>query len=298
MAGGLVMASVFMLPVHTTLWRTIAVYSQLQGRFWSNTLFEGFLIDPGVDSGQTWLLVAICVAPVFWMLGYGLVRRKELGLSGPMLLLATAGFVVTLIGLETDAEFRIVETPTLLLGGVVLYLGTAERARSLWPPLRRAALGLLTVATFLSATRARMQAVGSWAEDTCAPRVDFNDRFFGAFHACQLFKTVLQESDATVEAHPQARVFFGPRLEFQYAREGLPSPAHLPMWWHPGTSYPLPAEDEVVEAWKRDHFDLLVFGRGDRTRLPDAILLNIAEEFEQVPGTDGIDVYVRLQGGG
>ncbi len=91
--------------------------------------------------------------------------------------------------------------------------------------------------------------------------------------------------------HPDG-VFCGPRIEFCYADLGLRSPLGLPLWWHPGTSYPMQAQGAVVRAFARDHFSLLMFVKGDRTRMPAALLALIARDYSSVEGFEALDVYV------
>lgn len=278
---------------HTNLLQTAKVYSGLTGRFFANYLFVDIIGDPSILGGLAWLLMFLPIAPLLYLFARTMWQCGLRTFLNPELILAFGGLLITLLGLSTDAELRIVETPAVLIGALLLLLARPTEQRRLQPPLLRAAIMLVVVATFLSAIRARMQMVGSWAEDSCGSRILLRDPFFGHFWSCGLFVQVLKESDAALASHSGARVFFGPRLEALYARDGLPSPQHLPVWWHPGTSYALPREKSVIHAWEADRFDLLIFGKNDRTRIPQEILDDIDKEFVIIPGTSATDIFVR-----
>ena len=85
--------------------------------------------------------------------------------------------------------------------------------------------------------------------------------------------------------------FFGPRIEFGYVHTNSPSPLLMPLWWHPGTSYRLHDSELVFNRFKERQFDILVFAKGDRTRMPEEILNYIQNEFHVVPGYSHLDVY-------
>ncbi len=161
---------------------------------------------------------------------------------------------------------------------------------------------MLMTAAFFCATRERMQTVGEWAEDRCGRALERrSDPFFGSFHACPPFFSVLDETDKVVSEAHGTPVFFGPRMEFLYARDRLASPKGLPVWWHPGTSFPVGAEPAIFQAWKGNHFGLLIFLHNDRTRVPPVILDAIERDYVETtispPDPDAlddakIDVYI------
>ena len=128
-----------------------------------------------------------------------------------------------------------------------------------------------------------------WADDSCGVQVRRSDRFFGKFTGCAGFFTLLSEADAAMSINPSRRVFFGPRMEFLYARDRIEAPEGLPLWWHPGSSYPEESTAKIVERWKAARFDLLVFAHNDRTRIPQQILNDIDQNYREVPALSGAD---------
>ncbi len=57
--------------------------------------------------------------------------------------------------------------------------------------------------------------------------------------------------------------FLGPRLEFDYAALGVPSPAGLPVYWQPGTSFPSYEETELIANWEARGFETVIFLKKD-----------------------------------
>ena len=53
--------------------------------------------------------------------------------------------------------------------------------------------------------------------------------------------------------------FFGPRLDFNYAALGLPSPAHSPAWWEPGTAFAVSDQAHLIQGWQEHQFQTLIF---------------------------------------
>ena len=61
-------------------------------------------------------------------------------------------------------------------------------------------------------------------------------------------------------------------MEFCYAAFNIASPKHLPIWWHPGSAYPLHKEKEIIHRWQEHAFDLLILNKNDFTRLLKEII--------------------------
>lgn len=104
---------------------------------------------------------------------------------------------------------------------------------------------------------------------------------------------VIQEMDTLKKNYPRARLFFGPRIEFGYALTQSQSPKRMPLWWHPGTAYRLADETAIIQQFKHDQFDLLIFLKSDRTRMPQALLQDIERYYTPLPGWRALDVLQR-----
>jgi len=110
-----------------------------------------------------------------------------------------------------------------------------------------------------------------------------------------LHRVVAEASEAATR-RSGGSVFFGPRMEFLYAALRIESPKGLPIWWHPGSSYPLNRHGQIVLRWRASRFRTLVFLRGDFTRIPVGILRSIARDYFAVKEFPDLSVFLRKPG--
>jgi hypothetical protein len=111
-----------------------------------------------------------------------------------------------------------------------------------------------------------------WTDNENNPGVPY----FQHMRASRTLKDVVSESRDVLRTHP-GPVFFGPAMEFGYAAFSLPSPRHVPVWWHTGTSYAVADTGAVVEAWRQNKFQTLIFVKLEEdSHLPQAIQQDIA----------------------
>ena len=138
-----------------------------------------------------------------------------------------------------------------------------------------------------------MIATGALAPPQYGEKITIDDGFFGKFETRRQFRDLLQQVDSVVDASKGKKIFFGPLMEFLYAREGLSSPSNLPVWWHPGSSYAISREPDISQAWQEHRFDVLIFNKNDRTRFPQALLSEIQSQYEFDNSNRAIDVFYR-----
>jgi hypothetical protein len=106
---------------------------------------------------------------------------------------------------------------------------------------------------------------------------------------------VIAEIENVKKIQPNAIIFFGPRIEFGYTLTNTSSPTGLPLWWHPGTSYSLKDEGNVINEFKNKNFDIIVFLKDDRTRLPQVILTYIDSSYRKSEKYDSLDLYMKIK---
>ena len=291
LAGGLFFSCAALYLVGSNLLVTYRTYFHLSTRLgMGDSGFAELFSNPMVPGGLPDLATYLAVFPSFvWILvkGLGALRSREFRWVG---VLALGSSVVTILGLGTNVEFHLVDVPCLVLGAALLGAALPSKDRRfVTGALAQSLFTLVLIGFFHAQIRSRMQAVGMWGKDSCGPQSSRSDRFFGNFNACTGFFTVLSETDAAVAATSSKHVFFGPRMEFLYARDRVRSPLGLPLWWHPGSSYPEEDTVKVVEAWEENRFDLLLFPHNDRTRLPQRILDDIARNYRELPAVAAAD---------
>jgi hypothetical protein len=150
--------------------------------------------------------------------------------------------------------------------------------------------GLIVLGLGLAWSRYKVKTIGPFFEcETTAET--FAVPFLASVRSGPWFHAVVDETDSALRAHAGSKVFFGPRIEFAYAAFGLPSPRGLPIWWHPGTSYPLQADGEISRRFGESRFDLLVFARDDFTRIPEGVLSIIASRYRRMGGYSAVTVF-------
>lgn len=289
LAGALLLDSVVLAHVHTSLWAMGRVYSGLTGRLYPRGLTMSLLQNIDPHFGLVSLVVYFGLAPLLLALLVWLWNKRDPLASVPAALLGLGCIAVAILGMATNFDFKLTDTPLLLLGATFL-VGCAEAPRPIPSRTFWATMAMLLLALYIGRSRYRMM----WAYLPCE-RVAIHGPFLGSIKVCPDLQQELVEVNKTLAAYPRANVFFGPSLEFLYAAHHIPSPAHLPDWWDPGTSFALRDSGKVTQAWSNDHFTLLIFrNKEDRGHMLPSVTAQMDRNYERVGNTQAIHVY-RLQ---
>jgi hypothetical protein len=200
--------------------------------------------------------------------------------------------VVSALPMFTDWDNKYNDAPLLLCSLILL----ADWSR---PIARRAmivvALIVLAGAAQNGIVRQRMHDVGVGAFWQRAPLTLVAGGYFDGLYAAPRFHEVRREIQTALgQTKGPVSVFCGPRLEFCYMDNGLASPSGLPLWWHPGSSYPLQLETAIIRQFEASQFTLLIFLHDDRTRMPPPILHYIESKYTRQDGFSDLDVYRLL----
>lgn len=211
---------------------------------------------------------------------------------------ASAAFVAFF----TNGEMKAVDLPMLFVPVAVSTLLSKRTGR--W---RKHYLAIL--ATFLSLTgltigadRYRVRLIGPGAFYQLPAWGGFGEysQFFESLlegynlHAVMAATSELIDIIRT-EIGPRPKVFFGPRMEFNYAAHRLDSPRGLPLFWHEGVGYPKHLGADVVAAFRNADFDVCVFLRGDFTYMPIDILLYLESTYQRMD-THALTIFYRREG--
>ncbi len=302
--GAALLSSLVLVFADTSLIATYSVYFQLTSRFQPGHFLAGILYNKDLSVGfQRWTIYAILFPAAIWIFSQTPRRSTPVWLRA----LALTGLIAAWLGIGTNVEFAIIDAPVLLLGAALMLTRLPKSHAFTRSAITAATYILFAIALFYAVSRARMQEIGVWAEaETCGTEARIHDPFFGSFTTCRNLASVLEETDAAIRTIGPRSVFFGPRMEFLYARYRLASPRGLPLWWHPGSSYPLEYEPRILAAFEADRSQLLICLHDDRSHMPAALLETMSHEYRQLPHppapnypdlsddpTANIDVYVR-----
>jgi hypothetical protein len=154
----------------------------------------------------------------------------------------------------------------------------------------------MTLCMYWAATRMRVRGIGERTFFENVPAERIKTGFFEGLHSGPRLIEVLREIESTLNTYPSKKVFFGPRIEFSYAAFRRDPPPGLPIWWHPGTSYAVRDIAGVSQALAKDDFDLMIFLKDDRTRMPLWTLQPKLTLYSKVAGFSELDVYVKKGG--
>ena len=177
-------------------------------------------------------------------------------------------FVAPLIGIYamfSNMESKEVEWPIIFSTGAVLIWGdwiSSERSMPhRWLPRFYASIlcALVCSGLYLGGVRHRVFGIGIHTFFEWEDANHSIDRpFFRDLQASRRFQNAVAEAGQVLSESP-GPFYFGPRMEFAYAVFGIQSPLHLPIWWHPGSSFAIADEGTILETWQRSRFGTLVY---------------------------------------
>lgn len=233
------------------------------------TSFENWTDRLRVDA------IVLCSCVVAFLVFSTNIEPKEVDL----VCMVTPVFLLEALRKPLNDKLSDGDSPAQVMKPVRESLVSSHRA-SRFPGRRDSEYGLVTfvvLATSISTLsfssgRLRVLAIGPYFEYPIA-RIGNENRFFESVEVGNTFRQMLAEIDEVLRANPGKSVFFGFRLEFAYAAFGVPSPSHLPIYWYPGTSYPLDIGPAEARKWIDQNYDLIIlFDENAYWRIPGQIL--------------------------
>ncbi|SFS16453.1 hypothetical protein SAMN05421771_2915 [Granulicella pectinivorans] len=295
--AGLALACLTLASVHVSFVSMLGTYAGLTGRLMPKAFLAGIFYDKNTSFALANLLVYLLIAPLMVAILFYAWRRWRSIWGSPVLLLGFGAIGIALIGMGTNFQFKLSDTPLLLLGVAMVVTEVRGAEGITRHRLLTVACGLYLLSVYFGGIRLAVQVTGGWAAEGCY-KIWFDDPFLGRMKGCSIIPETLAEVDSARGANPQARVFFGPGMEFLYAGRRIQSPLHMPNWWHPGSSYPISKSGQMAEEWKKNHFDVLILApMEDRAQIPPGILKTIDEEYVRVGQTSLTHVYARRDTG-
>jgi hypothetical protein len=261
----------------------VYLYSAVLGRtrplieMWSDTLRMG--------SGIAVLAIMAFVVLIFGMTLLG----KTTSLALKQRWFFTGLLLVSLLPVLTDWDAKLNNLPFLMIAALLPVLALPVNTALGLDRVVRLSIWLAVVIAALGGwERERMRAVGPFYEPSSLYSVG---GYFDGLKTGPWFAVVIQEISTALTLGDNRPVFFGPRLEFGYRFANLASPTGMPLWWHPGSSYALSDESAIAQRFTELNFGLLVFSKGDRTRMPPELVNWIERNYERIEGFQTLDVY-------
>jgi len=214
-------------------------------------------------------------------------------------LLWMAAPITAAYAMVTNRDIKDVEWPLLLCSGAVLMF-TAARLSPKWLTKFYVCF-LITLSAldlYLGVVRYRIALIAdfyAWEGRLTPPGIPF----FEHMEAGDNFGLMVRQMSQVLKDDKQS-VFFGPRMEFGYAAFRRPSPRHLPIWWHPGSSFVLTDEPRILTVWSASCFDTLIFARNDFTYYSPSFINVIWAHYERLPDQaewSELTIFHRKSGG-
>ena len=295
MAGTLVVAVLSIAGISP--FQVVNSYGTVAGRGLTLDTFVALMRD--IDATQramAWLLLFACGAMALAM---AMVHQAYKTLPGAI---AIATSAAGLIGFFTNGEHKLVDLSIILCA---LWSVHAELciARKQTQNTNNSAVQILDLGftslcclwlcygLYVSATRERVRAIGPFY-DAMLSSTSPQTKFFHSLRGSTEFLNVEAEVARVLTTLKPKNIFFGPRMQWAYAAFDLPSPRYEPVWWHAGVSYGRDQEADMLQAWRVNDHDVLIFYRQDRMYLSEEMLHDIRIDYTQVGGMPTLSVFV------
>lgn len=258
--GATVAAVLLLLVNHVSIPAMLASYLSVAKEHGSVSASFGYRLMNSFEQHSALCWIAILSVP---LLGLAPRIRRLAGVRDwkgvVYCLFFPLTLMVALYGLATNGEYRDVDCTALLAAGAVLTFGLSWNG----PLLRRAYIAIVFAMIagdlYYGAARERVYGIGphvffEWQDNQ--HRVDSG--YLKNMRVSSRMVEVEREIKLATEANP-GPYFFGPRVDFNYAALGLPSPELSPAWWEPGTAFPVSDQSHLIQVWQEHKFQTLIF---------------------------------------
>lgn len=210
-------------------------------------------------------------------------RRAGVNPDWNSLLLGIGCLISSLAGMSTNWDIKSSDLPLAVVGVLLMNWSSNTSAGKGWVDnignltLSLTLAGLVLINFSIGTSRWRMQLTGPMTQP--AESAVMTGRVLDGVHASPLLEAVDQQIGAVVATSHTHNIFLGPRLEIFYSRFNLTSPMHLPLWWHPGTSFTKRDEAGILHAFEDARFSTAIFFKQDFTRFPTELMNVLTNEF-------------------
>lgn len=187
----------------------------------------------------------------------------------PFLFACALSFLTCIEMICTNAELKSVDLIVLLVTLVLLLLPASESTISR-AATRQTLITLLTLfgvwSGFFGASHIRVLKSCQDCFYEPLPTREIKEGFFTGLTASPRLLAVQQQVGDVLTRFPERKVFFGPRMEIEYAVFDEPLIPGLPVQWDAGTQYSQGREEEMSAVFKMQDPDLLIFMKHEYVR--------------------------------
>jgi hypothetical protein len=249
-----------------------------------------------------------------------LIRAARRG-SRPRRIIFSCGviFVSALLLVLTNAEVEITSLVGMFAGIAVLCVGQGENEwnGSSRRPVRRrrrklaqhdspssqarSLLVSLTVifavtAGLLGFTHSRIRSIGERMFYEPYKTETIQTGFFRGLEAGPRLQRVLGQTQEVLERYPSHIVFWGPRMEFDYAVFNRPVMRGMPLFWDSEGMFSPKRFPQMISEIREQDPDILIFLKDDYTRMGTvADYIQSATIYQRLDNFEDLTVYVKKQ---
>jgi hypothetical protein len=251
----------------------------------------GYELMSGFEKHSALFWMSVLSLPLLGAVPAGVNRVRHRDWRGLALaLFFPLSLLVALYGLVTNSDFRDLECTALLAAAGVITFGL--RWNGIF--LRRITIAVLCASIagdlYYGAARTTVYLGGphlffEWQDN----RHRIDSGFLKNMRVGAPLIEVEREVGQALDTNP-GPYFLGPRIDFNYAVFGLPSPEGFPVAWCPGTWFPISAGPQVLENWRSHRFATLIFLKDGLEGAPSVMAYTFyPQEFLDIIGR----AYVR-----
>jgi len=258
--GAAVGATTILLLNHVPIGAMLKSYLGVAGRRGSITVGLAYGAFSPFERHSSVFWICVLSLPLLGVLPQLVKRVRQRDWRGiASALLFPLSLLIVIYGLRTNGDLRDLECTALLAAVGVVTFGLRWNGKF----LSRITIAILCASIagdlYFGASRIEIYQGGphiffEWTDNNHRIESGFlkNMRVGGPMVELQ------REIKQAVDSNP-GPYFFGPRIDFNYAVQGLPSPKGFPVAWCPETFFPIADEPKIMENWREDHLRTLIF---------------------------------------
>jgi hypothetical protein len=197
----------------------------------------------------------------------------------------------------TNSEFKTLDLSPILMAAAFLCLRPWESKEP--SAYRKSALaGLLSVFFIMSGLFAvihlRILGIGEGLFYEPYPTQTIHSGFFAGLEAGPRLQRVLSQTDGVLSRYPSQKVFFGPRLEFEYAAFNKTATEGMPLLWDAGNMFSPNRLPGFLLTFQQQDPDLLIFLKDEYIRMgPVGFYIKNTATYQRIDTFSELTVYVR-----